>query len=166
MPPLFGPMRPAFLILTPACVALGLALAMRSGAPIATPETVLVLIGALAAHVAVNALNEYSDFRIGLDATTVRTPFSGGSGTLPACPELAPAALTIGLAAAAITMAVGLYFLSLRGTALLPLGLVGMVLVLADTPWLTRRASANDVSKRLDLAVRLLLVDGHVQREA
>jgi 1,4-dihydroxy-2-naphthoate octaprenyltransferase len=35
-------------------------------------------------HVAVNALNEASDYKTGIDFNTERTPFSGGSGTLPA----------------------------------------------------------------------------------
>ena len=35
-------------------------------------------------HVAVNALNEASDMTTGIDLRTTRTPFSGGSGTLPA----------------------------------------------------------------------------------
>ena len=35
-------------------------------------------------HAAVNALNEASDMATGIDLRTTRTPFSGGSGTLPA----------------------------------------------------------------------------------
>ena len=50
-------------------------------------------MGALCCHVSVNAFNEYYDFRSGLDARTRRTPFSGGSGTLPGKPELAGQAL-------------------------------------------------------------------------
>ena len=45
---------------------------------------ILALAGGLLAHISVNALNEYLDFTSGLDLTTLRTPFSGGSGTLPA----------------------------------------------------------------------------------
>ncbi len=46
----------------------------------------LVLLGAVAAHIAVNSLNEYLDFKSGLDERTHRTPFSGGSGFLPEHP--------------------------------------------------------------------------------
>ncbi|MCU0734141.1 MAG: prenyltransferase [Methylotetracoccus sp.] len=139
MNPVFGPMRPAFLILTPACVALGLAVTHRSGVQIDPMEAVLVLFGAVAAHISVNALNEFVDFRSGLDSHTRRTPFSGGSGTLPAHPELAPVALVTGLIGALAVLVIGLYFLAERGFALLPLGLLGLGLVLAYTPWLTRR---------------------------
>ena len=139
MNPVFGPMRPPFLILTPACVALGLAVTHRSGAQIDPMEAVLVLLGAVAAHISVNALNEFVDFRSGLDSHTRRTPFSGGSGTLPAHPELAPVALVTGLISALAVLVIGLYFLTERGFTLLPLGLLGLALVLAYTPWLTRR---------------------------
>jgi len=88
--------------------------------------------------VSVNAFNEYFDFRSGLDARTSRTPFSGGSGTLPARPELARGALVVAIAAAGVTAAVGLYFLRVRGPSLLPLGLLGLLVVVAYTPWLTR----------------------------
>lgn len=139
MSPVFSPLRPAFLILTPACVALGVALAYRSGTAVSPMDIALVLLGALAAHGAVNALNEYSDFHTGLDAIAPKTPFSGGSGTLPTHPELAPQVLALGLGASAVTAAVGGYFLVTRGFALLAPGLLGLLLVLAYTPWLTRR---------------------------
>lgn len=136
---MLGPMRPPFLILTPACVALGLAVTAYSGNEIDLLPATLALLGALAAHVAVNALNEYFDFRSGLDSHTRRTPFSGGSGTLPAHPEMAPVALATGQVGALVVVIVGLYFVATRGYALLPLGLLGLVLVLFYTPWLTRR---------------------------
>ena len=139
MKAIFGPMRPSFLILTPACVALGFATAYQSGAEISLIQGALALVGAVAAHVAVNALNEYFDFRSGLDTRTRRTPFSGGSGTLPEHPELAPLALVTGIVSAALTAVVGLFFVAAQGFALLPLGLLGLFLVLLYTPWLTQR---------------------------
>ena len=45
-------------------------------------DLMLVLIGAVSAHISVNTFNEYFDFLSGLDAKTVKTPFSGGSGAL------------------------------------------------------------------------------------
>ncbi len=135
---LLGPMRPPFLLLTPACVFLGLAVAIFQSGGIRLEQAVLVLIGALAAHISVNALNEYFDFRSGLDARTRRTPFSGGSGTLPASPRSAPQALATGLIALGVVAAVGLYFVWARGTALLPLGAAGILVIAAYTVWLTR----------------------------
>jgi 1,4-dihydroxy-2-naphthoate octaprenyltransferase len=135
---LLGPMRVPFLVLAPACVLLGLGTALWTEGHVSGGQFVLVLIGAVASHISVNAFNEYFDFRSGLDSRTVRTPFSGGSGTLPANPELARSALGIAVVTAAITGLVGLYFLWVRGLGLLPLGLAGLFLVVAYTPWLTR----------------------------
>lgn len=138
MKSLLGPMRVPFLVLAPACVALGLGTALWGGAQVSAWHVVLVLIGALAAHIAVNALNEYYDFRSGLDLRTRPTPFSGGSGTLPAQPEMARSALLTGLISLAITAAVGIYFLAVRGWGLLPLGLLGLIVIYVYTIWLTR----------------------------
>ena len=68
---ILGPMRVPFLILTPACVLLGIATAARSGVPIHPVQVLIVLIGAVGTHISVNALNEYEDFKSGLDARFV-----------------------------------------------------------------------------------------------
>jgi 1,4-dihydroxy-2-naphthoate octaprenyltransferase len=137
---LLGPMRPPFLILTPACVILGVGAAIWTARQVSPLDALLVLIGAISAHIAVNVLNEYFDYRSGLDARTQKTPFSGGSGTLQVSPGLARQTLIMGLVSLAITSLVGLYFLLLRGTSLLPLGLLGLVVIFIYTVWLTRNA--------------------------
>jgi 1,4-dihydroxy-2-naphthoate octaprenyltransferase len=134
-----GPARLPFLILTPACVVLGVACVQWTEGNVNALQAWLVLLGAVAAHVSVNAFNEYQDYHSGLDALTQRTPFSGGSGVLPAHPELAGTALMMAVTGLAVSIGVGLYFVNLRGLALLPLGLVGVALVLAYTPWITRQ---------------------------
>ncbi len=133
-----GSARLPFLVLTPACIALGLACVYRTQGHINVLEAALVLLGALAAHVSVNAFNEYQDFHSGLDAQTLRTPFSGGSGVLPAHPELAPLTLAMAVGCLIVSIGVGLYFVVLRGTALIPLGLLGLVLVTSYTQWIAR----------------------------
>lgn len=143
--PWWGPARVPFLFLTPACMALAVAWSgwqlRRQGLALDVLDAALCVLGALAAHVSVNALNEYVDFRTGLDQRTRRTPFSGGSGVLPAQPALAPVALAMGLGGLLLTVGVGLFFLwrqpSLLG-ALAPVGLAGVALVVAYTPWITR----------------------------
>ena len=140
---LLGPMRAPFLVLPPALVLLGTGVAIwwqaqqPQPAPINWGHVILVLIGSLAAHISVNALNEYFDFRSGLDFRTMKTPFSGGSGTLPAQPEMAGAALWTGLISLAICGAIGVYFLTVQGWRLLPLGLLGLIVIVVYTTWLT-----------------------------
>jgi 1,4-dihydroxy-2-naphthoate polyprenyltransferase len=81
--PYLGVARANFLLLPVALVAAGAAAAAWESAFAWTP-TVLALVGLLLLHAAVNALNEASDMVTGIDLQTERTPFSGGSGTLPA----------------------------------------------------------------------------------
>lgn len=130
--------RPDFLVLAPLCVLLGIALAARQPVSLAFHEILLVLVGALLAHAAVNLLNEYEDFHSGLDLITRRTPFSGGSGTLPESPSAAPRVLATAVAMLSGVAAIGAWFLWLRGWPMLLLGLAGLLLVVAYTRWITR----------------------------
>lgn len=135
---LMGLMRLPFVILTPACVLVGLGTAVWSTGEVNYSYFTLALIGAIAAHISVNAFNEYFDFKSGLDHRTHRTPFSGGSGTLPERPELARQALSVAIVAIIITALIGFYFLRVRGLSLLPLGALGLLIIIAYTPWFTR----------------------------
>jgi len=135
---LSGPMRVPFLILTPSCVLLGLGVAVWTSGEVIALQFVLVLIGAVCAHISVNSLNEYFDFRSGLDYMTARTPFSGGSGALPQNPELARHALIMGLITSVISALIGAYFLHVRGLLLMPLGILGLLVIFAYTSWFTR----------------------------
>ena len=137
---IFGPMRLPFLILTPACVMLGAATAAWSGSPLNFYHLALALLGAVGAHISVNALNEYHDFKSGLDFNTEPTPFSGGSGTLPKNPHRSHVALITAIVGITVTVLVGVYFLRVRGLWLLPVGLLGLVTIVAYTKWITRNA--------------------------
>lgn len=130
--------RPPFLLLTPVCVFLGVASASAAGLQVHYFAMWLAGAGALLAHIAVNTLNEYEDFESGLDLNTLRTPFSGGSGALPADRGSAAAVRAAALTALAGTVAIGLYFLWRQGGALLWLGLPGVLLIVSYTRWLNR----------------------------
>jgi 1,4-dihydroxy-2-naphthoate octaprenyltransferase len=117
----------------------GVALAATGPAEISLLRLVLVLTAALAAHILVNVLNEVADFRSGLDLHTDRTPFSGGSGTLPVRPDRLPAACALAGISLAILMVTGLWLVWLSGLTLLAFGALGLVTVLAYSGWLSRR---------------------------
>ena len=129
-------LRPPFLLL--ALVTVALAAALTPSALLLDSDWLLVLLGALAAHGAVNVLNEYADFHSGLDLHTERTPFSGGSGYLPTHPHAAPAALVLGLTLLLLTVLIGLWLSWRTGPGLLPVGIAGVLLVAGYTPWITR----------------------------
>ncbi len=134
-----GPMRVPFLALPPVCVFLGVATAYWETGEVNWWYAFLAFLGALSSHVSVNAFNEYLDFKSGLDARTQRTPFSGGSGTLVTHPELAPWALFVACFSLALPVFIGFYFLKIWGWGIVPLGLAGLLLVVAYTGWITRR---------------------------
>lgn len=133
-----GPARADFLWMDFSYVLLGVGAAMTTaGRAIHLGYVLVALVGALAAHVAVNALNEYFDFRSGLDLASERTPFSGGSGALRDHPEAARGALVLGLTALAVAAILGLVLVWSVGWGLLPLGILGLVTIVLYTPWIT-----------------------------
>jgi 1,4-dihydroxy-2-naphthoate octaprenyltransferase len=130
--------RPPFLILAPICVFLGTSTAIAAQGSIETTALLLIMFGAVCAHISVNTLNEHQDFRSGLDLMTEKTPFSGGSGALPADPAMANWVLATGLVTLIATMAIGIYFIDHYGAGILPIGIVGVVIILTYTKWINR----------------------------
>ena len=133
---LSGTMRLPFVILAPACALVGLGTAYVQTGYINWFYFVLAAIAAILAHISVNAFNEYFDYKTAVDSRTQRTPFSGGSGTLQAHPELANDTLAISWASLAIVGFIGLYFCSVWGWQALPIGIMGLVLLYGYTTWM------------------------------
>lgn len=135
--PYLGVTRANFLLLPVTLVAVGAAAAAYDGSfdPVATLAAVL---GLVALHASVNAFNEYSDFKRGIDLETERTPFSGGSGTLPGGSLSAKRAFGTASTCALVGAMIGIYFLITVGWSLLPLFILGAFCVLAYTDLLAR----------------------------
>jgi len=132
-----GVARAPFLLLPFTLVALG-AVAGKVDGAFSASRTIIALVGLVALHAAVNAFNEVSDFRSGIDLETERTPFSGGSGTLPAGHLDARAGLVVAWSGVAVGLAVGFYCLIVVGLELLPIFVVGALAALAYTDLLAR----------------------------
>lgn len=132
-----GVARAPFLLLPVTLVASGAATACLDGA-FSWFRTIVALVGLVALHMAVNIFNEWSDLRSGIDLATERTPFSGGSGTLPAGEMSAGAALAFGVVCSIVGLGVGVWFLGLVGPALLPIMVVGAICVLLYTDLLAK----------------------------
>lgn len=130
--------RPSFLVLTPVCIFLGLSTSLTTLSSINFFIFFLVFVGAISAHISVNTLNEYYDFKSGLDFKTIKTPFSGGSGALPDNPGLAKLILTAGLVSLLVTIIIGIYLIMEQGIQILPVGIIGVVLIITYTQWLNR----------------------------
>lgn len=129
--------RPQFLLLSVVLVFLGTCIAWYEGA-FNLGHALLAFIGLLLAHVSVNVLNDYFDYRSGIDLATKRTPFSGGSGIIPAALLDPRHVLWFGLACLVLAVPIGIYFVVIKGWLLLPLLVVGAFCVLFYTPRLTK----------------------------
>jgi 1,4-dihydroxy-2-naphthoate octaprenyltransferase len=130
--------RAPFLLLSLSVVLLGTAIALYQGAFWSTSLFILISLTAVLAHVAVNLLNEYQDFQSGLDAMTDKTPFSGGSGALPNNPQAADYVLSAFLVVMGALIVLGGYLIFLTSWVLLPLGIVGVLLIVFYTQTITR----------------------------
>lgn len=154
---IFGIIRLPFLVLAPACVLVGIGTAYWQTHHVNWLHIVLVLIGAVSAHICVNAFNEYFDFKSGLDRATERTPFSGGSGTLPSHPEMERLALLISTLSLLITSAIGIYFVWLRGWQLLPLGALGLILLVTYTIWWVKNPVLSLIAPGLGFGILMVM---------
>lgn len=153
--------RPSFLILAPICVFLGLSTSLTTSSPINIFIFFLILVGAICAHISVNTLNEYYDFKSGLDFKTEKTLFSGGSGALPGNPEMAKIVLLVGLISLLITVIIGIYLTLVRGIQILPIGVVGIALVATYTQWINRSPILCLIAPGLGFGT-LMVVGTHV----
>ena len=126
-----GVSRAPFLLLPVTLVAAGAAAAAYDGRA-SVLASALALIGLVALHAAVNAFNEASDMKTGIDLHTTRTPFSGGSGTLPSGAMSPRGAVIVGSVGSAIGLVIGVYFLWRIGwwplAAIMVLGAVSVLI--------------------------------------
>jgi 1,4-dihydroxy-2-naphthoate polyprenyltransferase len=124
--------RANFLVLPFALVAIGGAAASRSGR-FGWGSFLLTLAGVILAHVSVNLFNEYSDWRTGIDEHTMKTPFSGGSGTLQAGLLRPSAVLAASWGSLAVAFLIGVWLTWMSGWEILPLMAAGGVTILLYT---------------------------------
>jgi 1,4-dihydroxy-2-naphthoate octaprenyltransferase len=129
--------RPQFLIISVLQIFLGTSVAWYYGY-FNLLYFLLALIGLVLVHISVNTLNDYFDYKSGIDLEVKRTPFSGGSGILPAG-LLTPASVgRFGLICFLLAIPIGIYFVILRGWLLVPILVAGALCVLLYTTHLTR----------------------------
>jgi 1,4-dihydroxy-2-naphthoate octaprenyltransferase len=133
----FAETRPQFLLLSVALAFLGTSIAWYDGY-FHLGYALLAFFGLLLCHISVNVLNDYFDYRSGIDLEARRTPFSGGSGILPAALLKPKQVLWFGLSSLLLAVPIGVYFVIARGWALLPLLLAAAVYVLFYTPFILK----------------------------
>jgi len=127
--------RPPFLLLTIALVLLGTVVAWFQTDSFNLFYFILALVGMLFAHICVNVMNDYNDYKSGIDIDIAekneRTPFSGGSGILPAGKLEPKSVYKLGVTSILIALVIGIYFIYIwnkqsgTGWYLLPIMLIG-----------------------------------------
>ncbi|MHC4167587.1 MAG: UbiA family prenyltransferase [Planctomycetota bacterium] len=129
--------RPQFLLLSVVLVLLGTAMSFHHG-HFHWPRFVLTTLGLVLAHASVNILNDYFDYKSGIDIATTRTPFSGGSGLLPAGLLEPKSVYKFGLGCLFAALLIGIYLTAVSGWQVLPLIVVGGVVIYFYTSYLTK----------------------------
>ena len=129
--------RPNFLLLSIVLAFLGTCMAWYDGA-FHLGHAILAFIGLLLCHISVNVLNDYYDYKSGIDLKTRRTPFSGGSGFLPSASLKPEHVFRFGIACFLLAVPIGVYFVLVSGWLLLPLLIIAAVCILLYTPLITK----------------------------
>jgi 1,4-dihydroxy-2-naphthoate octaprenyltransferase len=127
-------MRAPFLALPPMLAFMGTSIAWWHDGVFNLGYALLSFVGMLLAHISVNVLNEYFDYISGVDLETIKTPFSGGSGALPAGLLKPRQALWLGLACLLLIIPIGIFFTIEVGWGLLPLLLIAAICIVLYTP--------------------------------
>jgi len=105
--------RPQFLLLSVVLAFLGTCIAWYDGS-FHLGYALLAFVGLLLAHISVNVLNDYFDYRSGIDLETKRTPFSGGSGILPTAQLTPRQVFWLGMGSFLLIIPIGAYFVMAR----------------------------------------------------
>lgn len=110
--------RIRFLLASVIAVSNGLAISYWKYHTIDPIYAVLTYVGVIFLHASVDLLNDYWDYKRGIDIATKRTKFSGGTGVLPEN-LLAPRTVYIaGLVFLILGASIGAYFILVRGIAI------------------------------------------------
>ncbi|MFC2034616.1 prenyltransferase [Chloroflexota bacterium] len=129
--------RPQFLLLSVVLAFLGTSIAWYDGV-FHLGYALLAFLGLLLVHISVNTLNDYFDYKSGIDLNTKRTPFSGGSGILPHGLLKPRQVFWLGMGSFLLAIPIGIYFIIYSGWLLLPILLVAAVFILAYTPFILK----------------------------
>ncbi len=100
---------------------------------------ILALIGLMLAHMSVNVINDYFDYKSGIDLKTKRSPFSGGSGSIVEGIIKPKTALVIGLSLLMIAAVIGVYFVLTVSWQLIILLAISAFFVIAYSPLILKR---------------------------
>jgi len=111
----FRVIRIRFLLASVIAVSVGLALNWQQTNSIDLVSAALTFAGVIALHASVDLLNDYWDFKRGIDTATKRTKMSGGTGVLPEGLLKASSVYRAGIAFLVLGGCIGAYFVLTDG---------------------------------------------------
>ncbi len=107
--------RVRFLLASVIAVSLGLVLNWWQNSSIEPLDAILIFAGVMALHASVDLLNDFWDFKRGIDTKTKRTKMSGGTGVLPEGLLKPSSVYRAGIAFLIIGSVIGGYFIITDG---------------------------------------------------
>ncbi len=107
--------RVRFLLASVIAVSVGLAINWRQNFTIDPLDTVLTFAGVMALHASVDLLNDYWDYKRGIDTITKRTKMSGGTGVLPEGLLKPSSVYRVGIGFLILGSVIGFYFVFTDG---------------------------------------------------
>ena len=110
--------RIKFLLASVIAVSLGLSLSWYAGYSIDIFHAMLTFAGVISLHASVDLLNDYWDFKRGIDTKTKRTKMSGGTGVLPEGLLKPKSVYLAGIGFLILGSIIGIYFVIIFGIAI------------------------------------------------
>ena len=107
--------RVRFLLASIIAVSVGMALHWSQNGSVDILDLILTFAGVMALHASVDLLNDYWDFKRGIDTKTTRTKMSGGTGVLPEGLLKPSSVYRAGVAFLIIGSLIGSYFVMTHG---------------------------------------------------
>ena len=107
--------RIRFLLASVIAVSVGLAINWRQNSIVDPLDAVLTFAGVMALHASVDLLNDYWDYKRGIDTVTKRTKMSGGTGVLPEGLLKPSSVYRAGIGFLILGSAIGFYFVLTDG---------------------------------------------------
>ena len=114
----FRAIRVKFLLASVIAVSLGLSITWWNSGGIDIFQAILTMAGVVALHASVDLLNDYWDFKRGIDTKTKRTSMSGGTGVLPEGLLKPKSVYNAGILFLIIGGLIGGYFVMLHGVVI------------------------------------------------
>ncbi|MDP9197219.1 MAG: prenyltransferase [Thermoproteota archaeon] len=111
--------RVRFLLASVIAAANGIAISIWKNNPFDPVYAILTICGVVCLHTSVDLLNDYWDYKRGIDTITTRTKFSGGTGVLPEKLLTPKMVYVTGILFLILGTIIGIYFVTVRGIVIL-----------------------------------------------